>query len=47
MSEVEMKEEVETEDFADELSDEAIDRAEDGTYFICSYKPSRISSAGR
>jgi hypothetical protein len=28
MSELEMKAEVETEDFADELSDEALDRAE-------------------
>ena len=36
MSELEMKTEAEVEDFTDELSDEALDRAE-GAYYHCSY----------
>ena len=38
MSELEMKTEVEVEDFTDELSDEALDRAEG---VICGYVPCR------
>ena len=35
MSELEMKTEVEVEDFTDELSDEALDRAEGGYSHAC------------
>jgi hypothetical protein len=35
MSEMEMKDEVETEEFTDELSDEALDREQDGGGKMC------------
>ena len=35
MSEIVMKTEAEVEDFTDELSDEALDRAEGATIFAC------------
>jgi len=35
MTELEMKDDAETEDFADALSDEALDREEGGTKMIC------------
>ena len=36
MTELEMKTEAEVEDFTDELSDEALDRAEGGAFCGCS-----------
>ena len=37
MSELEMKTEAEVEDFTDELSDEALDRAEGAYTHLCNY----------
>jgi hypothetical protein len=41
MSEIEMKDEIETEEFTDELSDEALDREQDGGGKMPSILPSR------
>ena len=44
MSELEMKTEAEVEDFTDELSDEALDRAE-GAYTMDCARPIRLSAS--
>ena len=46
MSEIVMTTEAEVEDFTDELSDEALDRAEGGSMFLCKCSNGMCSVAG-
>ena len=46
MSEIVMTTEAEVEDFTDELSDEALDRAEGGSMFLCKCSNGACSVAG-
>ena len=46
MTELEMTTEAEVEDFTDELSDEALDRAEGGSMFLCKCSNGACSVAG-